>query len=504
MITIDQKIKILDKIGKKSYTLLCEEYGIGRSTITDIKKRESELRNYKRMVEMGAGGSVKVMKLGKDEELEIALYQWFKQKREQGVPITGPIINKAKALELHTRLEEVRGDTSFSCGFTASSGWLWRFCKRHGIRELSLQGEKLSTDWPAAVNFVPEFQAFISDGGYSIDQLFNCDETGLYYQLLPQKTLAGHFEKSADGRKTQRACVTINACSNATGSIKLPLLFIGKAKNPRCFRNFNQDNLPVIYRNQANAWVNGPLFKDWYHHNFVPFVQDSLREMGIEPKAILLLDNCSAHPNEEELISADGNVISKFLPPNVTSLVQPMDQGVLASLKRHYHTRLLKELVLHDSNGVSVVDFLKGINMLKAVEMIASSWNEIHPRTLRLSWRKIIPLEEDEEHSEDIDDTCVEELHSYFQLLGENVEENEITEWLDADSTDRGYSQLTDDEIIAEVTGQSNSESVASDDPVIIQESTRSTISHGEALQMFDNVISWLRQQDCLQPIRIT
>ena len=55
-ITIDQKIEILDKIGKKSYTLLCEEYGIGRSTIIDIKKRESELRNYKRkMVEMGAG-----------------------------------------------------------------------------------------------------------------------------------------------------------------------------------------------------------------------------------------------------------------------------------------------------------------------------------------------------------------------------------------------------------------------------------------------------------------
>ena len=93
----------------------------------------------------------------------------------------------------------------------------------------------------------------------------------------------------------------------------------------------------------------------------------------------------------------------------------------------------------------------------------------------------------------------MEELHSYFQLLGEDLEEKEITEWLDADSTDRGYSQLTDDEIIAEVTGQSNSESVATDDeedPVIIQESTRSTISHGEALQMFDNCIFWLRQQD--------
>ena len=53
------------------------------------------------MVEMGAGRSVKVMKLFKDEELKIALYQLFKQKREQGTPITGLII-QAKALNLHT------------------------------------------------------------------------------------------------------------------------------------------------------------------------------------------------------------------------------------------------------------------------------------------------------------------------------------------------------------------------------------------------------------------
>ena len=37
-LTIDQKLELLDQIGKKSYTVLCEEYRIGRSTISDIKK----------------------------------------------------------------------------------------------------------------------------------------------------------------------------------------------------------------------------------------------------------------------------------------------------------------------------------------------------------------------------------------------------------------------------------------------------------------------------------
>ena len=105
-LTVDQKLKLLDQIGKKSYTVLCEGNRIGRSTITDIKKRESSLRQYKwKMTEMGVKCSVKVMKLGKDEELETAVFLWFKQKQEEGIPITGPIL-QAKARELHKRLRE--------------------------------------------------------------------------------------------------------------------------------------------------------------------------------------------------------------------------------------------------------------------------------------------------------------------------------------------------------------------------------------------------------------
>ena len=136
----------------------------------------------------------------------------------------------------------------------------------------TLQGGKLSADKPAADQFIPDFQAFIKDGGYSLDQVFNCDKTGLYYKDLPQTDLAAHFEKSVDGRKTQKEHVTINACSNATGKIKLPLLLIGKSKNPRCFKHVSCDHLPVAYASQSNAWVNTALFTDWFHHHFFPWV----------------------------------------------------------------------------------------------------------------------------------------------------------------------------------------------------------------------------------------
>ena len=123
-LTIEQKVELLDKIGKVSYTILCEEYGVGHSTITDLKKKEASLREYKRkLIDQGVKRPAKVMKLGKDEELETALFLWFKQRHENGVPITGAIL-QTKALELHQQLCEAR-PASDQHHFAASSGWIW-------------------------------------------------------------------------------------------------------------------------------------------------------------------------------------------------------------------------------------------------------------------------------------------------------------------------------------------------------------------------------------------
>ena len=322
-----------------------------------------------------------------------------------------PIV-KAKALDLHKKLCDARGMTETK--FTASDGWLWRFCQRHCVRQLSLQGERLSADKPAADQFIVDFQEFVRIKGYTNDQIFNADESGLYFKLLPQKSLAAHFEKTADGRKTQKERVTISACSNASGSIKLPLLLIGKSKNPRCFKHVKKEDLPLIYTNQSNAWVTATIFAEWFHKNFVPAVKRRLIELQQEPKAILLIDNCSAHPDEQELTSSDGTIITKFLPPNVTSLIQPMDQGVLQAIKSRYRRKILEELVLREDNDeCSIIDFLKGINLLKVSFMISSCWNDISPNTLHLSWHKILsnsdlnPVEQDP--NENVN-TCTDDL----------------------------------------------------------------------------------------------
>ena len=99
--------------------------------------------------------------------------------------------------------------------FNATTGWQWRFCRRHGIRNLSLQGEKLSADTEGKDKFISYFTKFIQEKGFTLDPIVNCDEIGLNFHLLPESTLATAFEKSAGGRKKSKERITVNACANA-------------------------------------------------------------------------------------------------------------------------------------------------------------------------------------------------------------------------------------------------------------------------------------------------
>ena len=104
----------------------------------------------------------------------------------------------------------------------------------------------------------------------------------------------------------------------------------------------------------------------------------------------MLLDNCVAHPSEDVHISADGKITAKFLPPNVTALLKPMDQGVLKAIKRVYRKSILRDLVTQ--SNFTIQDFLKRIDMIKVVDTVASALDMVTPAAIRNSWKKLMPL----------------------------------------------------------------------------------------------------------------
>lgn len=124
--------------------------------------------------------------------------------------------------------------------------------------------------------------------------------------------------------------MTVLACSNAAGTYKLKLLMIGKCRKPRCLKNVHV--LPVEYKGNKKAWITQEIFKEWLEQSFIPQVRSHCAEKGLpsNSKVLLVVDNCGAPPPSTVLERDNFKV--RFLPPNCTAVIQPLDQGLLQFL----------------------------------------------------------------------------------------------------------------------------------------------------------------------------
>ncbi|GFU04188.1 tigger transposable element-derived protein 1 [Trichonephila clavipes] len=92
-----------------------------------------------------------------------------------------------------------------------------------------------------------------------------------------------------------------------------------------------------------------------------------MKEKSLDFKVLLIVDNAASHPQLEH-----PNVQLVFLPPNTTSLIQPLDQGIIATY-------------------LIVKDVWKQFSIFDCLIHVASVSAQIRPRTLNACWKKIWP-----------------------------------------------------------------------------------------------------------------
>ena len=332
--TIKEKLELVDRIRNgETQSKVVKDTGVNESTLRGWLRSEAKLRSFAETVEKD-GLSRKKARLAADPQLDSQVLNFFVDQRDKGLTIDGPLI-LAQAKKINLRLHGEEGSSTDD--FTVSRGWLDRWKKRHGVCQFKANGESKSADHQAAEDFIPEFQQFVQEEDLCPEQIYNTDETGLCHKIMPDRTLAFHDDKTAkEGFKKIKDRITILLACNWEGTHKLKPMAIGRFKNPRCFHHVNKDNLSVIYRHSKNAWMTRDIFSDWFHNDFVPNVRKHLRSKNLEEKAVLLLDNCPAHPPASELVSKNGKIHVYYLPKNTTSKIQPCDQGIIANYKRHY------------------------------------------------------------------------------------------------------------------------------------------------------------------------
>ncbi|XP_030747800.1 jerky protein homolog-like [Sitophilus oryzae] len=213
VVPIEEKLKAIRRIqAGETIKIVERDYGVGEVTVGDGNRNRTKVEEWC-IKQASSSSRRKSIKKGVYEKVNEALFTWFTQQRSKGVPLSGPILQQ-KAIMISKQFPETDR-------FTGSSGWLGRWKKRDGVRQLTICGEKLSADVSSIEKFKQDFKMLITDCGYTCDPIYNCDESGLNYKMLPSKTLASGQEKSAPGNKRSKERLTIMACSNASEEMNI-------------------------------------------------------------------------------------------------------------------------------------------------------------------------------------------------------------------------------------------------------------------------------------------
>ena len=105
--------------------------------------------------------------------------------------------------------------------FSASQGWLSRFKKRANLYHGVVTREAASADKAATERFPQELMKIIEREGYSAKQIFNADETGLFWKKMPEKTYISREQKTMPGFKATKDRLTLILDENADSTFKL-------------------------------------------------------------------------------------------------------------------------------------------------------------------------------------------------------------------------------------------------------------------------------------------
>ncbi|KAH9070619.1 hypothetical protein Ae201684P_002975 [Aphanomyces euteiches] len=153
---------------------------------------------------------------------------------------------------------------------------------------------------------------------------------------------------------------------------KLPILFVVKGK-PGGFIDVNElMTYPAghFYAVQKNSWIDGD---GW---NF--YLDTILRP------SLILIDNFDAHttPRNVQFVEEELSSTVCTLPPNMTSVLQPLDVGVMGPFKAKLRNLWLKE-TYHPTCAVD--------KRMACIKRAIKAWDMISPETIKKAFDKAIP-----------------------------------------------------------------------------------------------------------------
>lgn len=344
-ISIEMKMEVLEALMTKSKMDVAREFGIGYSTVKKIKKNEDEII---KKASTSCNLQRKRCRRSPNEEIGNALITWYHQVKDR-MAINGPImLEKAKELAIVFGFDD----------FNPSHGWLERLKARNNISFKQLSSQTVSSNIDHDEWFKVTLPKIVQ--GYDPNDIFNADETALFYKAAPSILTGNHPDSTIASNER----LTVLFLCNSTGTEKKAFC-VGNVSNPPCFE---KEGTPLPYYSSENA-----LMTDWIWCDILQKLDQSLRGR----KIIMFVDREECHKIKIVL----KNIKIAFIPPNSSDVLHPLNQGIVRMVKIYYRARLVKTLISALNEGILATDFAKTIDVLKALRLVDSAWTSV-PQTV--------------------------------------------------------------------------------------------------------------------------
>lgn len=191
------KMKILQELesGELSQVELAKKHGISTSTLSTFKKSKEKI--------LQASSGVKRERKPGLPEVDAAVALWFAEQRNNKINLDGSLI-RGKA----EKFAKAMGNKDFK----ASSGWLTNWKKRNNVVFKAETGESGAVDQVSAAEWMASLDPILEE--YEARNIFNADETGLFFKCMPDRTFAYKGDACFGGKKKQGTSHSFGWCKH--------------------------------------------------------------------------------------------------------------------------------------------------------------------------------------------------------------------------------------------------------------------------------------------------
>lgn len=189
------------------------------------------------------------------------------------------------------------------------------------------------------------------------------------------------------------------------------------------------------------------------------------------------------------------------MPPNTTSLIQPMDQRVIATFKAYYLRKTFSQAftATNSEENMTLRKFWTGYNIYMAVKNIGSAWEEVTQKTMTGAWRKVLEKYEPTPESENLQQPEEDVIRSTTEEIAELGKEIGLDE-INAEDMEElicNDREALSNEDLMEL-GKEQGTPIAKDDTIDNEEPLPSLTVKGlqTAFEHFEKMCDYFREND--------